>query len=1069
MTWPYGRADPMQSVAVLVGVTDYPRSDYPSVPAARENVRRLADELARDDVWGLSRPMRLVELVDPDRATVLRVVADAGRLVDRQGVLLIYFVGHAEPVGAELCLAVRDSDRTNPRATGVAVTDLVRAAGGSRADKRMVILDCCYSGRAAAHLPGVAVRAGESAGWYLLGAADRSSTASAPPSAETTLFTAALLRAMEGDPEADDHLTPTQLWQAAAALLPPDNQPVHNDVAWARQLPWLRNRRHVPRPRAPLVLAESEETERNLPTRPALYAEPRYIGSHAFTGRAAQLASLTDWAMPAQPHPVLLYEAIGGTGKSMLTWEWITNHAPGARTDWAGRMWYSFYDKGAMMADFCRRALAYMTGRSVESFEGVPQARLTELLLHQLDRKPWLLVLDGLERVLVAYHRSDASRLADETAGRTDEIASRDPRSAIRPLDDELLRQLAGVGPSKILVTSRLTPRVLVNAAGQPIPGVVVERLPGLRPPEAEALLRSCGIRGDSYRIQDFLQRHCDCHPLVIGVVAGLINDYLPDRGNFDVWAAAPEHGGRLDIGGLDLVQKRNHILRDALNALNAESRQLLWTLSLLVTSVDYATLEALDALRPRPTAAGATSALRRTVGDLERRGLVQYDRRAGRWDLHPVVRATARATLRGADLRALGDRIIDHFSRQAQDDPYRSAVTLDHLSDAITVAQTMIELGRFADVSEMMGAGLAGAMTVRLEAYHEVVALTRPIFRSDWSLTSEVTPSDVTYLLSTTARALFRLGMYEQAVALVRFRIALDLESQATVSLRTDVANYGIAQVGLNRPALARRAYELANEFVVVPPTDPGTALQARVHLLAFLGRQGRWREAEQLWTLIETMDRDVPLEIVQPAMAELAYLRHVRYPQGLLKDPELTAAEQIAIERRSRPVLRDLRRLRGEWLLSTGAPAAAVAPLEDAVRMANEIDVPDLAAEAQLALAKLRAHPDRRVAARDAATRLSPHRDAPYLTLATIWHLLGATGRAVTHARAAYVRAWADGEPYVWRFELDQAAALLRELGVQPPTLAPYDPARYPVEDWERRVAALIAEHRRGTTGRA
>ena len=35
---------------------------------------------------------------------------------------------------------------------------------------------------------------------------------------------------------------------------------------------------------------------------------------------------------------MLLFEAIGGTGKSMLTWEWITRHASGARADWAGRV-----------------------------------------------------------------------------------------------------------------------------------------------------------------------------------------------------------------------------------------------------------------------------------------------------------------------------------------------------------------------------------------------------------------------------------------------------------------------------------------------------------------------------------------------------------------------------------------------------------------------------------------------------------------------------------------------------------------------------------------------------------
>src|SRR5579875_3247218 len=44
-----------------------------------------------------------------------------------------------------------------------------------------------------------------------------------------------------------------------------------------------------------------------IPTPPALYAEPRYIGSHAFVGRTAQLTTLNDWAAPAQVHPVLLF------------------------------------------------------------------------------------------------------------------------------------------------------------------------------------------------------------------------------------------------------------------------------------------------------------------------------------------------------------------------------------------------------------------------------------------------------------------------------------------------------------------------------------------------------------------------------------------------------------------------------------------------------------------------------------------------------------------------------------------------------------------------------------------
>ena len=53
---------------------------------------------------------------------------------------------------------------------------------------------------------------------------------------------------------------------------------------------------------------------------------------------------------------------------------------------------------------------------------------------------PWLVVMDGLERVLLAHNRLDAAELKDEDVNQpTDAIAGRDPRSAIRTEDDDLL------------------------------------------------------------------------------------------------------------------------------------------------------------------------------------------------------------------------------------------------------------------------------------------------------------------------------------------------------------------------------------------------------------------------------------------------------------------------------------------------------------------------------------------------------------------------------------------------------------------------------------------------------
>ena len=274
--------------------------------------------------------------------------------------------------------------------------------------------------------------------------------------------------------------------------------------------------------------------------------------------------------------------------------------------------WYSFYERGAIMADFCQRALAYMTGRPLEEFAKKKTTELAKDLLSQLHARPWLLVLDGLERVLVAYHRIDAAEVPDEDVDiPTDKIVNRNPCDAIRDEDNDLLRALAAARPSKILVSSRLTPRVLLNPSGQTVPGARRIDLPGLRPADALALLRSCGretdfdpgIRGDSAAIQAYLTENCDNHPLVIGVLGGLINNYLLDRGNFDAWVADPDGGARLDLASLDLIQRRNHILRAALDALQPTSRQLLSTLSLLSESVDYEVLEALNPhIPPEPT-----------------------------------------------------------------------------------------------------------------------------------------------------------------------------------------------------------------------------------------------------------------------------------------------------------------------------------------------------------------------------------------------------------------------------------------------------------------------------------
>jgi hypothetical protein len=854
---------------------------------------------------------------------------------------------------------------------------------------------------------------------------------------------------------------------------------------------------------------EPEERRDGIPPPPALYAEPPYIGSHRFVGRDAQLETLNDWAAAADPHPVLLFEAIGGAGKSMLTWEWTTRHATSVRNDWAGRFWYSFYEKGAVMADFCRRSLAYMTERPLQDFRRKKTAELSELLLQQLRARPWLLVLDGLERVLVAYHRIDAAQLADEEAGKTDEIARRDPCASISPDDDDLLRALAAAAPSKLLLTSRLIPRVLLNPASQPIQGVVHVRLPGLRPPDAEALLRSCGISGDSAEIQSYLKAHCDCHPLVTGVLAGLINDYLPDRGNFDAWSDAADGGVALNLADLDLVQKRNHILRAALDALPEKSRQLLSTLALLSEAVDYATLSALNPhLPPEPkeveepdnpegwsrwqgmpddvkeavrrqyeTAldlrkeyektrsawrnsaafAAAPVQLRHTVKDLERRGLLQYDHSTKRYDLHPVVRGIAAGGLRQEEKETYGQKVVDYFSRQSHN-PYEAAETLEDLSARLHVVRTLIQMRRYEEAASAY-AGIADALTFNLEAYATSLSLIRPFFPTGWkSVPMSVQDDMASSLLNHAGIVLHGIGELTESLAAFTTCLLVDVRAESWPRVRMWLSNAAIVLDAQNRLAAKNRHLRLCLDVATIIG-DALDLFRSRVERFSSFVALGAWRNAEEAWALLDPMGRDWPRANyrVGDVEHEFALFQFVR---GELTEQHLLQAEELARTGSNRITVRALHALRGAWHLERQEWSLAANSLGEAVRMAREVQRSDTASEAQLALANL--HLGRLYNPRQVAEELSKAKRPSHIDLAALWLAIGDQEEAKKHALAGYRWAWADGEPYVRRYELNKARALLEQLGAEIADLPPYDPAKDEKFPWEDEVAAAVEKLR-------
>jgi hypothetical protein len=189
--------DPMQSRAVLIGTGRY--TMLAGIGAVHNNLAALAEMLYTDRFWGLppgncaivQDPVTIAEMLDP--------VADAAE--DATDTLILYYAGHGlVDRRGELYLALVGSD---PRRiySAVPYSHLRDVLLDSRAARRIVILDCCYSGRALGQMAAAASAVADEAsaeGTYVLAASAENAVALAPPGKRYTAFTGELLTIIHG-------------------------------------------------------------------------------------------------------------------------------------------------------------------------------------------------------------------------------------------------------------------------------------------------------------------------------------------------------------------------------------------------------------------------------------------------------------------------------------------------------------------------------------------------------------------------------------------------------------------------------------------------------------------------------------------------------------------------------------------------------------------------------------------------------------------------------------------------------------------------------------------------------
>ena len=152
--------------------------------------------------------------------------------------------------------------------------------------------------------------------------------------------------------------------------------------------------------RQPDLTAFHYVSDISTPPEPYIAHPYTLLQTQSLVGRQVELNLLTDWV--AQPGSALYQArilnivAMGGMGKSALTWKWFNDIAHHEMQPLAGRLWWSFYESDATFENFVIRALAYVSRQTREDIQKLPPPDREAQLLSILDREPFLLVLDGL-------------------------------------------------------------------------------------------------------------------------------------------------------------------------------------------------------------------------------------------------------------------------------------------------------------------------------------------------------------------------------------------------------------------------------------------------------------------------------------------------------------------------------------------------------------------------------------------------------------------------------------------------------------------------------------------------
>jgi len=446
--------------------------------------------------------------------------------------------------------------------------------------------------------------------------------------------------------------------------------------------------------------------------------------------------------------------------------------------------------------------------------------------------------------------------------------------------------------------------------------------------------------------------------------------------------------------------------------------------------------------------------ALDLALTNLEDKGLLGWDRKANRYDLHPIVRGVVWNNLDADKQYEIHGSLRTHFEAMPVFEDHKHVESIEDLRPVLELYNSLIQMKLFEEATNVFYNQLSQVTLYRLSATNLRVELLEQLFvdgidklprlnsknRQGWVLGAIATGYDIN-------------GQLNKSIPFYKRSLELRKKEKNYRSLAIVLSNYSdvLRLIGrlFKAEIASKQGLRIAEK---IKDNYPGFVNLNGLGLNMILS--GKYDIAEKALKLSLEVANNVNSKQWKCLNMELKSKLSIL--KGEYKKAKGFADQswELAAFRRNERDFIGAAYLQGLAALQINDLTTANERLHHAIKRIRTVQLIEEELQLLIALAEYYLKKNFKEKAReqlDEVWDLAEHGPYPIFhadalnILAEIEITSGNNQAAVTAATQAYQKAWCDGPPYAYHFGLEKAKKLLKELGAPEPEMPPFNSSKF------------------------